>query len=463
VCDGDAVTIPPSLIAAVTRPGGDQIALVLGAGCSMDAPTNLETAGAYARRAYRELVARGLIPAGCCDENDLGALGDAVFDEQGSQKHLVDILRPLLSNAAPNDGHKIAAALLVEGIVGLILTLNFDRAMDIAMAMIAGGANITIVHEAEDLAQRTRRGLVYLHGNVESEDEKWVLRSSQIGASWDDKWQQFVAHDFALTPNVIFAGLGSPTPVISDTVLKVRAALPNTGNVFQVDAVDRAHNMLATALAVAADAYFVSCWTGFMNAMGSVAAQSFINRLADRSPQFCAENDYSLEDLALVLAALPTNILKLGKLRAIWFFNRSEYKTFNGTDTDLMVDVILTLALAVRIVGATDCIPVEDGMEFRKDGKPVFRVFSFSGGGTMHWTAFEERLQARLQEFRKHDTTTTVVFLTTGVEMVDNSAPAKIVPSGDPDAVTTTPPDYRYFSSRMLREDPSHLMDMVKP
>jgi hypothetical protein len=463
VCDGDAVTLPGQLVAALTHPGGDQVALVLGAGCSMDAPTNLETASEYARRAYRDLVAQSLILAGCCDENNLGDLADAVFDAQGSQKALVDILRPLLSNAAPNDGHKIAAALLDENIVGLILTLNFDRAMDTAISISPAGANITIVHEVDDLAHRTRRGLIYLHGNVESKDEKWVLRAKQIDASWDDTWQKFIAQDFALTPNVVFAGLGSPTPVISDTVVKVRRVLPNTGNVFQVDAMDKTRNKLSAALAVPPGAYVVSCWTGFMNAVGAVAARSFINRLTDRYPRFCTENGYDQENLALVLAALPVNMLKLGKLRAAWFLDRSEYKTFNGTDINLMVDVILTLAMAVRLVGATECVPVEDGMELRKDGRLVFRVFSLSGSGTMHWTTLEGRLQSRLQEFRKHDTTTTVVFLTTAVEVVDTPVPDKIVPSGDPDAVTMTPPDYGYFSPRMLRDDPKQLTGMVKP
>lgn len=463
VCDGDAVTIPGPLVAAVNYPAGDQVALVLGAGCSMDAPTNLETAKAYARQAYRDLVAQSVIPANCCDENDLGALADAVFKEKGSQKPLVDILRPLLSNAAPNEGHKTAAALLAEGIVGLILTLNFDRAMDTAITMIANGAHISIVHDVFDLAQRTRRGLIYLHGDVESDDEKWVLRSKQIDGSWDGTWQEFVSHDFALTPNVIFAGLGSPTPVISDTVTKVRAVLPNTGNVFQVDTMERVHNKLAAALAVADDAYFVSCWTGFMTAIGSVVAEKFIDRLVARYPQFCAQNKYTEEDLTFVRAALPTNILKLGKLRAAWFFNKSEYQAFNSTAIDLMVDVIQGLAQAVRIAGATECVPLEDGMEFRKDGRRIFRVFSFSGGGTMHWTTFEERLRSRLLEFRKHDTTATVVFLATGVEVLDTSVPEKIVPSGDPDAVTSTPPNHRYLSAQMLRDDPTQLTDMIRP
>jgi hypothetical protein len=462
VCDGDAVKVPGPLVAAVTSAAEDQLSLVLGAGCSMDAPTDLESAGSYARRCHDDLVLQGVIKDGCCDKSDLGALADAVFDAAKSQKPLVDILRPILANAQPNEGHKIAAALMAEHIVGLILTLNFDRAMSTAIAMIAPHANITIVHEVDDLGQKTRRGLIYLHGNVESTDDKWILRTTQIDGTWDGLWQEYVAHDFALTPNVVFAGLGSPTPVISTTVTKVRSVLPHPENVFQVDALPSAANKLAIALSIAPGAYVESCWTGFMKAISAYAVRKFFRNLADRHPRFCSDNGYAVNDLTLVLAAIPFDILKFGKLRASWFLDKSEYRTFRDTALDLMVDILRALALAINITGATACVPVEDGMDIRRDGRLLFKIFSVSGGGTMDWTAVEGKLRLRLGEFRRHDTTTPVVFLATGVDIVDPTVPATLVPAGDPDDITMTPPNEGFFTPRRLLDNPKLLLDMIK-
>lgn len=443
-------------------PPGGQIALVLGAGCSIDPPTNRRTAREYATQAHRQLVDRGLIVADCCDPGDLGGLADAVYAATGSQKALVDILKPELVNATPNDGHKIAAALLAERVVGLIFTLNFDRALDSAVATIAHDSAVTIIHAVEDLRALMRFSVIYLHGNVETPEDKWILRTAQIDKSWDDTWQKYVVVDLALTPNIIFAGLGSPTPVISETVLKAKAALSYDKKIFQVDTMDRSSNALAQNLEVAADDYVISCWTGFMHALGEVVAHEFLNKISDRHPQFCVDNHHDEEDLGMVTAALPSDILSLGKLRAEWFLDKSEYKPFNSTNLDHLVDIVRTLAMALKIVDATECVAVENGMEFRKGGRVLFRVFSCSGAGAMYWARVEGEMQARLQRFRRNDKTTAVVYLTTAVEVELTSVPESIVPERGGDTVTASPRDFAYFSPRSLRENPQALMDMMR-
>ena len=363
MCEGDVVDLPAGLVAAVSGAAGGTLALVLGAGCSIDPPTGLRAAGDYAALAYRRLVGARTIAENCCDPRDLGALADAVFAATGSQDALVEILRPELSNATPNDGHKIAAALLAEQIVGLILTLNFDRAVDAAIATIAHGERIAVVHSIEDLLGRTRFAVVYLHGDVEAPSDKWILRQAQIDASWEDTWQKYIVVDLAMTPNVVFAGLGSPTPVISDTVLRVNAALPPGKKIYQVDAVDSASNALAQTLKVGADDYVVACWTGFMRKIGETVAREFLHRISERNPGFCAENRHPAEDITSALSALPQDMLALGRLRASWFFDKSEYKPFRNSNLDQIVDIVRTVAVALRIAGADACVLVEDGME----------------------------------------------------------------------------------------------------
>jgi hypothetical protein len=390
-------------------------------------------------------------------------LADAVFGATGSQDALVDILKPELSNATPNDGHKIAAALLAEQIVGLILTLNFDRAVDAAIATIAHGETIAIVHSIEDLSVRTRFAVVYLHGNVEAPPGKWILRQAQIDASWEDTWQKYVVEDLAMTPSVVFAGLGSPTPVISDTVLRVSEALPAGKKIYQVDAVDSARNELAQALQVAAANYVVASWTGFMRKIGETVAREFLHRISERSPGFCAKNRHPAEDITSALSALPHDMLALGRLRASWFFDKSEYKPFRTANLDHLVDIVRTVSIALRIVEADACVPVEDGMEFRRDGKMLLRVFSCSGAGSVYWAKVEAEMQSRLERFRRHDKSTPVAYLVTGVDMSQaTSVPENIVPKPTGDELTASPPDFAYFTPLMLQSDPNSLLDMMR-
>lgn len=463
MCEGDIVKIPAGLTGALTSGPGGTIALVVGAGCSIDQPTGLRTAGDYSAMAYRRLVDAGVIEDGCCDPRDLGALADAVFAATNSQKALVDILQPELANATPNEGHKIAAALLAEQIVGLILTLNFDRAFDSAIATVARGERIAIVHSVEDIRGRTRFGVVYLHGDVEASPEKWILRKAQIDASWEDTWQKHIVVDLAMTPNVVFAGLGSSTPVISDTVLKVSEALPAGKNIYQVDVGDIAHNQLAQELKINADDYVTACWTGFMRKVGESVAREFLHKISERHPVFCTENQSSVEDLTMTLSALPQDILLLGKVWASWFFDKSEYKSFRTTNLDHLVDVVRTIAIALRIAEADACVMVEDGMELRKNGKMLLRVFSCSGAGAAYWAKVEAEMRSRLERFRRRDSTTPIVYLVTGVDMSQaTSVPESIVPKASRDDLTSSPSDFSYFTPQMLQADPKSLLGMVR-
>lgn len=466
VCDGDVVSLPTDLIGALTSGAGGTIALVLGAGCSIDQPTGLKTAGAYSAIAYRRLVEARVIEEGCCDPGDLGALADAVFAATSSQQALVDILKPELENAAPNEGHKIAAALLAEQVIGSIITLNFDRSLDAAIAEMARGERIAIVHAIEDIRGRTRFLVIYLHGNVESPAEKWVLRKAQIDSSWEE-WQKYVVVEVALTPHVVFAGLGSATPVISDTVLKVNESLPAGKKIYQVDTVDSARNALAQTLKIDADDYVIACWTGFMRKVGETVAREFLHRLSERHPHFCFDNHHAEEDIVLTLSALPHDLLELGRLRAAWFFDKSEYKMFRTTNVDHLVDIVRTVGIALRIAEADECVLVDDGMELRRDGNALARVFSCSGAGAAYWAKIEAEMHSRLSKFRRHDKTTPVVYLVTGVDMSlamsqATSVPESIVPKPVGDELTASPPDFAYFTPQMLQSDPKPLLDMMR-
>jgi len=74
------MTLPADLLQAISAQGGGKIALVLGAGCSVEAPTNIPVAKELAMEVYRRLLADGVLQVGeCLDPNDLSVVTDSVF------------------------------------------------------------------------------------------------------------------------------------------------------------------------------------------------------------------------------------------------------------------------------------------------------------------------------------------------------------------------------------------------
>lgn len=74
------MALPSELLQAVASPGGGKIALVLGAGCSVEAPTNIPISRVCSTEIHHRLIADGVLQNGdCVDPEDLSAVADAVF------------------------------------------------------------------------------------------------------------------------------------------------------------------------------------------------------------------------------------------------------------------------------------------------------------------------------------------------------------------------------------------------
>lgn len=426
----------------------------------MDPPTNKLLASEYARNAYHRLVELNVIEEGCCNPGDLGALADAVFQSKGSQEPLVNILRPQLDQAPPNAGHKIVAALMAERIVSLVLTVNFDRALDYAIVSVAPGA-ATISHSIADHAGRGRYGLIYLHSDVEAPADAWILRTSQIDGEWRESWQQHVVTELAQIPHVLFAGVGSPTPVITETLSLVRGAIPQGVTTYQVDAVERERNGIAQALNIPDGNYVQSRWATFMERVGIFAAKEFTRKISERYPHFCEENGLDADDPVHVLQSLPEGILEFGQLLAAWFLDCNDYKPFSTTDINLIVDIIRGISVVVGLLHADECVSDGTSVEIRKAGKSAGRVFSCSGSGTMYWAKAEAEMRLRLQTFRRRDKITPAIFITTGVQGMgaETPVPESLVPTRDAQSIAGSRPDLVYFAPETIKHDPNLLFE----
>lgn len=91
---GVLMPLPPELLQAVSSRGGGRIALVLGAGCSVEAPTSIPVSNVCSNEIHRRLIADGVLQNGdCSDPGDLSILADAVFNKRNSQRDVVERLR----------------------------------------------------------------------------------------------------------------------------------------------------------------------------------------------------------------------------------------------------------------------------------------------------------------------------------------------------------------------------------
>ena len=85
--------LPSDLLEAISSTGGGRVALVIGAGCSLEEPTGLPLSREVSREIHRMLVADGILDHGeCADPDDLSAVTDAfLWDGAGALTQIVTV------------------------------------------------------------------------------------------------------------------------------------------------------------------------------------------------------------------------------------------------------------------------------------------------------------------------------------------------------------------------------------
>ena len=222
------IGVPPALLNAVASRSG-RVTLVVGAGCSVEHPTSLHLARTYSRRVHDDLVADGVIePGDCAEPEDLSLLASTVFARTGSQAAVVKRLpHNDFRLARANNGYLLAAALMCEGSVGIVASLNYDLAMSDALRQL-DERGVDEIAGPSGLQFLGTKAIIYLHRNVnEQDEERWILRKEALDDEWRNNWESVVANRIAASPVVVFAGLGSPAAVLTETVGRVRGVVPN--------------------------------------------------------------------------------------------------------------------------------------------------------------------------------------------------------------------------------------------
>jgi hypothetical protein len=353
---------------------------------------------------HRRLIADGILQNGdCAAPEDLSAVADAVFSKRNSQRDVVERLRDQygLKLATPNDGYWIAAALLCEGLISSVVTLNYDLALSTALSALGGDKLVGVVECPEDLAHQRTINLYYLHRNANAADpELWVLRTSALNVEWKDHWEPIIATKVLAAPVVLFAGLGTPVAVLIESTKLLRAALPPVTKLYMADPGEMATSQFFQALGLDAAHFIPLGWGELMKALSKRLLEEQIVKLDQAAARKVQEDHLPNEDIAGLLAALQNmGIVRFGRLRAHWLLHEKPYRVFEDNILGLLADLLLALATMARVSGA-EAVIIEDGrVEFRRAGRTVASFIVASGNGHRGKLAVEAELQSRRTEY----------------------------------------------------------------
>lgn len=389
--------LPAELLRQAADGGGSKIVLVVGAGVSLEAPTSLETGAAYARDAHRRLVQDGVLEKGdCADPSDLSVLADVVFEKgRGSQRELTRRLpRDEWRTASPNRGHLLAAALLTEGVIQHVLSLNYDLAMQNAFSQLGNSNAVTFVHGPEDHGNVGSHAVIYLHRSVDQDEESWVLRKAALDDGWRGGWEEVIAATNLAAPLTVFVGLGSPAQVLTDSVQ--RLAMAAQSQFYLVD--PNPDSRFAAALGDNLTDTVPMYWTRFMEALANrvlaeqvehlrVAGQSLLAEQSELDPQ-------NFEEVLEAMASL--DLLRLGRNRARWLQEKFDYLgEGDRARRTCIADLLLGLGWVMRVLGASEVsFDGESGARLSGQGVPDVSLTLLHGQGVRTWAALSSRLIA---------------------------------------------------------------------
>jgi len=404
------------LLQAIAAEEGGKVALIIGAGCSCEPPTDLPLSRGLAEETHARLVADDILQAGdCANPSDLSCVADAVFDKTAHQAELVDRF-PLarLRNAAPNDGYLLAVALLREHAIHDLLTLNFDLAARHALGEMNAGADVGVVRGPEDAGAVSVVNVIYLHRDADAPPDEWILRTAQLDDAWRDGWEELVTTRVMSAPVVVFAGLGTAAAVLVETIRRVRRALPDHVSI-HVDPEAFGSSQFTEALEIPEERFVRAGWMDFMVELAARVVVEQLARLRRAVAEFEREHELPAEDLAPIFDVLEQlNLLQLGTIRARWFLRHDAYLPARSVDIRLLADLAQAGSLLARELGVTFVVESEGRLQVRRDGQVLAVMVPASGGGVLDWARYEATALGS-RSLRGHPSADPVVVLAAGV------------------------------------------------
>ena len=345
-----------------------------------------------------------------------------------------------------------------EGSVSAVLSLNFDLAMSHALtelsahevAVIAGP---TATHDLGSLV------VVYLHRNVNEDDpNEWILRVEALREEWQGRWEEVLTQRLMSSPVVVFAGLGSPAAVLTESVGWIRQRLdPGQHRIFVVD--PQSTTPFQDALALPTDAHIQIGWCDFMLLMADRLVTQLDRELREACASLCDQHGWNeerphIEDLSATFFA--GGLVESGITRAKWLMSNDGYVPDEPLGRALLGDLLLGVGLAHRLTGSDLTIRQDGVVELRNDGRVIGSCLPVSGGGTLRWSAIEPRASRLLRGLPQYHRPSAVLIAGMPDSLPASVSPPQDVAFGDADDdVAGGPGGPLYIAVDDLRADPS--------
>jgi len=379
---------------------GDQLVLVMGAGCSVEAPTSLKTGRQYSEELFTFFVDNGDIEGDLAiDHGDLSAVAQAVTDARGSQAPFVQGL-PIESfrNARANNGTLILGALLREGIIKNAICLNFDLSASDGLRQVGADADVKTIDGPEFMTQFGARNLVYLHRNVNAAPDEWILTRSALDTAWKGKWEELIAQALLVVPIVVFAGVSARHGVFKAVLERLAKKLTVTR--YLVDIAPTHDSNFATSMGVDEAHYLSMAWCEFMTALGTRANAAFL-RDAEQHLNARQSEDAWLWDSVDCTALFKrlrrdTGLLEFGFARARWLFSREPYlpyRTLDSPGKSHLAELLIAIAILERETGATARVSRAGPVDLIVPGQAPLRIALRSGRGEMFSTELRSKIE----------------------------------------------------------------------
>ena len=441
-------TVPADLLQAVASRGG-RVALVVGAGCSVEDPTGLKLASEYSAEVHGQLVADGVIqPDECQDVEDLSALAEFVVERTGSKEGIVARLpKRAFRLARPNSGYLDVAALMIEGAINCVITLNYDMALTNALVEL-GANDVDVISGPETVHDFGAKCVIYLHGNADCAADDWILRKSELEDAWDETWKDLVARRVSATPFLVFAGLGSPAAILTESVTRVRQIDPGAPNIYLVDPNNA--SAFGTDLALPDSNMVKLAWCEFMTRLSRRLVRECCKAIRSSAESLCVEHGWGIEggrfdDLVSCLQC--ADLRTLGVVRAAWLCKPVPY--YPDVEGARLPMAQLLLALGEILADPAHAFSaVRDGrIRISADGTTLGSVMGLHGAGVKLWAQAPDALRAATAEMSDlPDLVLAAGF--TGPRIEDLAPPESVVHGPDDDDIVMGA-----FSPRMINID----------
>ena len=390
-------SVPPDLLQAVVSRRG-RVALVVGAGCSIEAPTRLKLSREYSLEVHRQLVADEVIQEGeCQDVDDLSALAEFVAEKTGSKEAVVDRLPSReFRGAKPNSGYLDAVALMIEGAVSCVITLNYDLALTTASVEL-GANDIDVIKGPETVKDLGSKCVIYLHGNVDSASEDWILLKSELEDMWERTWMSLVTKRVTTTPFLVFAGLGSPTAVLTESVARIRQIDQGSPKFYLVDPDN--NSPFSNALSLPVSDVMKLAWCEFMALLAKRVVRECCEEIRKAAKSLCHEGRWTIEDGRfedLITSLQEAGLRTLGTLRAVWLCKSDPYYPDSEAARLPMAQLLLAFG-EILADPRHEFTAVGDGrIQVNIKSKRVGSVMGLHGAGVRLWAQTQDIMRSAI-------------------------------------------------------------------